>query len=159
MSIGQASGEENALNAIKQALYHPLLEDISLVNASGVIINFTSGQDLTLMDIGKALNYLQEQIPPDAEVIFGTTQNNHFQGRVQVNLIVTGLGATTFEDVFTSFTKEDRETPPPVQRKTAGSNPDQKDDQSAQRHEMSRDSLDVPAFMRRRAYANTQFGS
>jgi cell division protein FtsZ len=159
MSIGQASGEEKALGAIKQALYHPLLEDISLVNASGIIVNFTSGQDLTLMDIGKALNYLQEQIPPDAEVIFGTTQSDHFQGRVQVNLIVTGLGATTFEDVFTSFTREDRETPPPVQRKVVNTKLDQKEDQSAQRHEMSRDSLDVPAFMRRRAYANTQFGS
>jgi cell division protein FtsZ len=158
MSIGQAAGEDKALNAINQALYHPLLEDISLVNASGVIVNFTSGQDLTLADIGKALNYLQEQIPPDAEVIFGTTQNNHFQGRVQVNLIVTGLGATTFEDVFTSFTREDRESPPPVQRKTKKGSSSQHSDQAEHRSEMSRDSLDVPAFMRRRAYANTQFG-
>ena len=159
MSIGQASGEEKALNSIKQALYHPLLEDISLVNASGLIVNFTSGQDLTLSDIGKALNYLQEQIPPDAEVIFGTTQNNHFEGRVQVNLIVTGLGATTFEDVFTSFTREDRETPPPIQRKAAKESPSGEEDESAQRFEMGRDPLDVPAFMRRRAYANTQLGS
>lgn len=158
MSIGQASGDENALKAIKQALYHPLLEDISLVNASGVIVNFTSGQDLTLMDIGKALNYLQEQIPPDAEVIFGTTQNNHFQGKVQVNLIVTGLGATTFEDVFTSFTKEDRETPPVVQRKAAIENP-AGEEGDVQRQEISRDPLDVPAFMRRRAYASSQFNS
>lgn len=159
MSIGQASGEGKALNAIKQALYHPLLEDISLINASGLIINFTSGQDLTLMDIGTALNYLQEQIPPDAEVIFGTTQNDRFQGRVQVNLIVTGLGATTFEDVFTSFTREDRETPPPVQRKAVKESPSRVEEESAQRFEMGRDPLDVPAFMRRRAYANSQFGS
>lgn len=158
MSIGQASGEGKALSAIKQALYHPLLEDISLVNASGLIVNFTSGQDLTLMDIGTALNYLQEQIPPDAEVIFGTTQNDRFQGRVQVNLIVTGLGATTFEDVFTSFTKEDR-APAPVQRKAVKESPSREVDESAQHHEMSRDPLDVPAFMRRRAYANSQFGS
>ena len=159
MSIGQASGEDKALNSIKQALYHPLLEDISLVNASGLIVNFTSGQDLTLSDIGKALNYLQEQIPPDAEVIFGTTQNNHFQGRVQVNLIVTGLGATTFEDVFTSFTREDRETPPSIHRKSSKESSSGEEDESAQRFEMGRDPLDVPAFMRRRAYANTQLGS
>ena len=158
MSIGQASGEGKALSAIKQALYHPLLEDISLVNASGLIVNFTSGQDLTLMDIGTALNYLQEQIPPDAEVIFGTTQNDRFQGRVQVNLIVTGLGATTFEDVFTSFTKEDR-APAPVQRRAVKESPSREVDESAQHHEMSRDPLDVPAFMRRRAYASSQFGS
>lgn len=158
MSIGQASGEGKALSAIKQALYHPLLEDISLVNASGLIVNFTSGQDLTLMDIGTALNYLQEQIPPDAEVIFGTTQNDRFQGRVQVNLIVTGLGATTFEDVFTSFTKEDR-APAPVQRRAVKESPSREVDESAQHQEMGRDPLDVPAFMRRRAYASSQFGS
>jgi len=158
MSIGQASGEEKALNAVKQALYHPLLEDVSLVNASGLIVNFTSGQDMTLVDIGTALNYLQEQIPPDAEVIFGTTQDDHFQGRVQVNLIVTGLGATTFEDVFTSFTREDQETPPSVQRRTAKAGSPREEEQS-QRLEMGRDPLDVPAFMRRRAYANSQLGS
>lgn len=158
MSIGQGSGEGKALKAVKQALYHPLLEDISLINASGIIVNFTSGQDLTLNDISMSLNYLQEQVPPDAELIFGTTQHDHFQGRVQVNLIVTGLGATTFEDVFTSFTKEDRETPPPVQRKKVKESSSVEEDESAQRFEMGRDPLDVPAFMRRRAYANSQLG-
>lgn len=157
MSIGQASGEEKALNAIKQALYHPLLEDISLVNASGLIVNFTSGQDLTLMDIGQALNYLQEQIPPDAELIFGTTQDEHFQGRVQVNLIVTGLGATTFEDVFSSFTRQDRDLPDPVHRKPIQEKIES-EEEPTQRIEMGSDPLDVPAFMRRRAYARTDFG-
>ena len=59
MSIGQAAGENKAINAVKQALFHPLLEDISLVNASGIIVNFTSGSDLTLMDISQALGYLE----------------------------------------------------------------------------------------------------
>ncbi len=156
MSIGQAAGEEKALAAIKQALYHPLLEDISLVNASGLIVNFTSGQDLTLADISLALNYLQEQIPPDAELIFGTTQNDHFQGRVQVNLIVTGLGATTFEDVFSSFTRADREVPPAVKR-TRVPEKAEGEREPEQRIEMGSDPLDVPAFMRRRAYANANF--
>ncbi|MCJ7716834.1 MAG: cell division protein FtsZ, partial [Anaerolineales bacterium] len=158
MSIGQASGQDKALQAVKQALYHPLLEDISLANASGLIVNFTSGNDLTLMDIGQALNYLQEMIPPDAELIFGTTQNNYSEGQVQVNLIVTGLGATTFEDVFTSFTRPEREIPAPIQRKVVNENVDE-DEESEARFEMGRDPLDVPAFMRRRAYANTSFGS
>ncbi|NOQ40525.1 MAG: cell division protein FtsZ [Anaerolineales bacterium] len=157
MSIGQASGEEKAVNAVKQALYHPLLEDISLVNASGLIVNFTSGMDLTLSDIGQALNYLQEQIPPDAELIFGATQNERFQGKVQVNLIVTGLGATTFEDVFTSFSREERVIPEPITRKIVKEVVDE-EEESPQRFEMGRDPLDVPAFMRRRAYANSPYG-
>lgn len=157
MSIGQASGEGKAVNAVKQALYHPLLEDISLVNASGLIVNFTSGSDLTLSDIGQALNYLQEQIPPDAELIFGATQNERFQGKVQVNLIVTGLGATTFEDVFTSFSREDRVIPEPITRKVVKEVVNE-EEETTQRFEMGRDPLDVPAFMRRRAYANSTYG-
>jgi cell division protein FtsZ len=159
MSIGQASGSDKAVNAVKQALYHPLLEDISLANASGLIVNFTSGLDLTLMDIGQALTYLQEQIPPDAELIFGTTQNDRFQGQVQVNLIVTGLGATTFEDVFTSLPREERDIPVPVARKEVMQENEESEEESPQRLEMGRDPLDVPAFMRRRAYADTNFGS
>jgi len=157
MSIGQASGEGKAVNAVKQALYHPLLEDISLANASGLIVNFTSGLDLTLSDIGQALNYLQEQIPPDAELIFGATQNERFHGKVQVNLIVTGLGATTFEDVFTSFSREDRVIPEPITRKVVKEVVNE-EEESTQRFEMGRDPLDVPAFMRRRAYANSTYG-
>jgi cell division protein FtsZ len=157
MSIGEASGEGKAINAVKQALYHPLLEDVSLVNASGLIVNFTSGMDLTLSDIGQALNYLQEQIPPDAELIFGATQNERFQGKVQVNLIVTGLGATTFEDVFSSFSREERVIPEPITRKIVKEVINE-EEESSQRFEMGRDPLDVPAFMRRRAYANSTYG-
>jgi cell division protein FtsZ len=159
MSIGQASGADKAVNAVKQALYHPLLEDISLTNASGLIVNFTSGNDLTLMDIGQALTYLQEQIPPDAELIFGTTQNDRFQGQVQVNLIVTGLGATTFEEVFTTMPREERDIPVPVARKEVKQEDVDSEEDTPQRFEMSRDPLDVPAFMRRRAYADSNLGS
>ena len=152
MSIGQGSGEEKALKAVKQALYHPLLEDISLVNASGIVINFAAGTDLTLMDIGQALNFIQEQVPPDAELIFGTTQKEHLSGQVQVNLIVTGLGATTFEDAFTDIARESRLplTSSRKQNQEAESEGELNEPQPAQ---MGGDPLDVPAFMRRRAYS------
>jgi cell division protein FtsZ len=151
MSIGQGSGEDKALKAVKQALYHPLLEDISLVNASGIVINFAAGTDLTLMDIGQALNFIQEQVPPDAELIFGTTQKDHLSGQVQVNLIVTGLGATTFEDAFTEIARESR-LPLTSSRKQEETDSEKElnDPQPAQ---MGGDPLDVPAFMRRRAYS------
>jgi cell division protein FtsZ len=162
MSIGQAAGEHKAVNAVKQALYHPLLEDISLANASGLIVNFTSGNDLTLNDIGQALGYLQEQIPPDAELIFGTTQNESFQGQVQVNLIITGLGAATFDDVFSSFARETGAVPEQMVTQNTYQDPEgqpEYEEVHAQPVEVTRDPLDVPAFMRRRAYANISFGS
>jgi cell division protein FtsZ len=170
MSIGQAAGENKAINAVKQALFHPLLEDISLANASGIIVNFTSGNDLTLMDIGQALGYLQEQVPSEAELIFGTTQQERFQGQVQVNLIVTGLGAATFDDIFGDFTRSASQVPAQVNQLDR---PDQttsnraqvqlqetvSEEEPAGQVEVSRDPLDVPAFMRRKAYANISFGS
>jgi cell division protein FtsZ len=158
MSIGQGAGENRAVKAVKQALYHPLLEDISLANASGLIVNFTSGTDLTLMDISQALGYLQEQIPTDAELIFGTTQNNRYQGQVQVNLIVTGLGATTFEDLISSFGKQRAVTPEPPRAVETIEAP-RDEEAAAPQMEEKVDPLDVPAFMRRRAYANIPFGS
>ncbi|MDZ7843860.1 MAG: cell division protein FtsZ [Anaerolineales bacterium] len=152
MSIGQGKGEEKAVKAVKQALYHPLLEDISLINSSGLIVNFTAGTDLTLADVGKALSFLQTQIPADAELIFGTTYKENLQDQVQVNLVVTGLGATTFEEAFTSITHRKREF---ASEKT-------EDDQRVSVHretiqpelETGRDPLDVPAFMRRRSYSS-----
>ena len=79
------------------------------------------------------------------------------QGQVQVNLIVTGLGATTFEDVFSTFTRQEREIPAPIQRKVVNTEVDG-EEELAERFDMGRDPLDVPAFMRRRAYADISFG-
>ena len=93
------------------------------------------------------------------ELSFRTVPELLRQGRVQVNLIVTGLGATTFEDVFTSFARDERESPPAIQRRAVQEKPSGEEDESTQRFEAGRDPLDVPAFMRRRAYANTQLGS
>jgi len=149
MSIGEASGEEKAVKAVEQALYHPLLEDISLANASGLIVNFTSGNDLTLADMGKALSELQNMIPSDAELIFGTTTDESLQDQVHVNLVVTGLGATTFEEAFSSVSRKKR-TP-------EGEEKDEVDGirQVVQpQKDTRRDPLDVPAFMRRRAYSS-----
>lgn len=149
MSIGQAKGEEKAVKAVKQALYHPLLEDISLANSSGLIVNFTAGTDLTLADVGQALGFLQTQIPPEAELIFGTTQKQGLQDQVQVNLLVTGLGATTFEEAFTSISRRKRESDPVPERESAR--------ESVQPQvERGGDPLDVPAFMRRRSYSSFQ---
>lgn len=149
MSIGEAQGEGKAVKAVKQALYHPLLEDISLANASGLIVNFTSGNDLTLADVGQALSELQLQIPPDAELIFGTTTDESLQDQVHVNLVVTGLGATTFEEAFTSMRNRKRA---PKEGDEEKANTTRQDVQPQK--DTRRDPLDVPAFMRRRAYSS-----
>lgn len=150
MSIGEASGEGKAVKAVEQALYHPLLEDISLANASGLIVNFTSGDDLTLADMGEALSELQMKVPPDAELIFGTTRDASLHDQVHVNLVITGLGATTFEDVFTSVGQKKKM---PDETQEEGGEERVRREVQPQK-DTRRDPLDVPAFMRRRAYSS-----
>jgi len=100
MTIGQASGEGKALKAIHQALNHPLLETINLENAAGVIANFTGGKDLSLYDVGEAVNHIQTMAGNDVEVILGFNNDNRLDEKVQVILVITGLGAQTLEDIM-----------------------------------------------------------
>ncbi len=100
MTIGHGSGENKALKAVQQAIHHPLLGAVSLENAAGVIANFTAGEDLSLVEVSTALIFLQEQTNNSAEIVMGTTQNPGMSEQVQVNLVITGLGAATLEDVL-----------------------------------------------------------
>lgn len=100
MAMGQAQGEDKALEAVKQALHHPLLDNISIHHAAGIIANFTAGSDLTLIEVSTALSYLQERTSSQAEIIMGTTVDERMDDRVQVILVVTGLGASRLDDVF-----------------------------------------------------------
>ena len=82
-----------ALKAVKQAINHPLMGEVSVENAAGVIANFTAGSDLSLVEVSTALMYLQDQTNNSTEIVMGTTQKENMADRVQVNLVITGLGA------------------------------------------------------------------
>jgi cell division protein FtsZ len=92
MAIGMGEGEDKAGLAAHQALHHPLLEIDSLEQASGVLVHFTGGEDLTLYEVSEAVTQLRETLPPEVEVVLGATTDPAMEGRVQVILIVTGLG-------------------------------------------------------------------
>jgi cell division protein FtsZ len=94
LSMGYGQGENKAINAIEQALHHPLLESVPLENATGIIANFSGGPDLTFMEVTDALNYLQAKTNNHAEIIPGVTSDEKMAGRAQVILVMTGLGAT-----------------------------------------------------------------
>jgi cell division protein FtsZ len=100
MSIGQGRGENKALKAIEEALYHPLLETASLENAAGILANFTAGDDLTLAEVQEALTFLHDQAGPQTDIVMGVTQDNRMDDRVQVILVATGLGAFTLEETL-----------------------------------------------------------
>jgi len=102
MSIGQGRGNNKALKAVDQALNHPLLESISIEQASGIIANFTGGDDLTLFEVQEALDFLQEQSSAQTEIVMGVIQDQRLEDRVQVTLVVTGLGAPSLEEAISS---------------------------------------------------------
>ncbi|UYN89372.1 MAG: cell division protein FtsZ [Anaerolineales bacterium] len=100
MAIGQGTGQGKAVAAVQQALNHPLLESVSLKDASGVIANFSGGDDLTLFEVGEALGYLRELVNEDVEVVMGVSSDERMTERTQVILVVTGIGAKSLEEVL-----------------------------------------------------------
>lgn len=144
MAIGHGSGEDKALKAVKQAINHPLMGEVSLDNAAGVIANFTAGTDLSLIEVSTALTYLQEQTNNSTEIVLGTTQRVGMADNVQVNLVITGLGAQTLEDVLpgSEVKRKQPEYPSKVERRSLL--------QPVQT--VSPDNLDMPAFLRRQSH-------
>lgn len=103
MSIGHGQGETKAVQALEQALHHPLLEDVTLSSAAGVIANFTGGDDLSLFDVQSALSSLQARTGPQTEIVFGVINDERMDGRAQVILMITGLGSPTLDEVLPGF--------------------------------------------------------
>lgn len=100
MAIGHGTGDNKVLQAIDQALKHPLLESVSLADAKGVIANFTGGQDLSLYEVGEAIGHINTFTSEGVEVVMGLSQDDRLTERAQVILIVTGLGAKSLADVL-----------------------------------------------------------
>ena len=163
MGTGASDGENKALEAAEHAISSPLLEDLSIQGAKGILINITGGSDLTLYDINEASTLIQEQAHEDANIIFGAVINDNMNGEVRVTVIATGFGNGATEvnldtkeispvkRVFTKHEKEDQDIPTYIRK-------DRKDygDREVIRLGMitpdfpeDEDEYDIPAFMRR----------
>lgn len=94
MGTGIAEGEGRAERAAMDAVASPLLEDVDLSGAKGVLINISAGDDLELNEVDAAVKYVTEAADPDATIIFGTTFYPEMEGRIRVTLVATGLGQT-----------------------------------------------------------------
>ena len=105
MSIGHGQGEAKTFQALEQALHHPLLESVSLENAAGVIANFTGGDDLSLVEVQQTVTSLQSKTGSQAEIVPGLVTDERMRGKVQLILVITGLGAPTLEESMPGFKK------------------------------------------------------
>ncbi len=93
MGSGEAEGENRALSAAEAAIANPLLDEISMKGARGVLINITGGMDLTLFEIDQAANRIRDEVDPDANIIFGSTFDDQMSGRMRVSLVAAGIDA------------------------------------------------------------------
>ena len=93
MGTGEASGEDRAIQAAEKAIANPLLDEISLRGAKGVLINITGGDDLTLFELDEAANRIREEVDPDANIIVGSTMDPSLGGMMRVSVVATGIDA------------------------------------------------------------------
>ncbi len=92
MGSGMSTGENRAVEAATQAIYSPLLENISIEGATGIIVNVTGGPDLSLIEVNEASTLITEAAHEDAEVIFGAVIDETMGDAVRVTVIATGFG-------------------------------------------------------------------
>lgn len=95
MGTGEARGEDRAVQAAEKAIANPLLDEISLHGAKGVLINITGGYDLTLFELDEAANIIREKVDPDANIIVGSTLDTNMEGAIRVSVVATGIDAGT----------------------------------------------------------------
>jgi cell division protein FtsZ len=169
MSIGQGRGPKKVEEAIDQALHHPLLGSVSIENAAGVIANFSGGEDLGLLEVDAALTQIQAQTGAQTEIVMGVIADPQMEDRVQVILVITGLGAPTLEEALSSVERSKARTEHtdqvalsdhPIPRRTIATDqppaaqpvtpPAPHASPAAPPEIMIASGLDVPAFLRRR---------
>ncbi|CAM2997213.1 cell division protein FtsZ [Paracoccus aminovorans] len=97
MGTGEASGENRAVQAAEKAIANPLLDEISLNGAKGVLINITGGYDLTLFEMDEAAEKIREKVDPDANIIVGSTLDPSMEGTIRVSVVATGIDASAAE--------------------------------------------------------------
>jgi len=151
MGTGVGRGENRALEAAQQAIASPLLDNVSITGATGVLINITGGEDLTLGEATQINEIIHDAAGEDAEIIFGSASDAAMEGEVRVTVIATGFDkqvtgeAASRSAGILSFPSHQRATPPAM----STSKPE------AQRVPSSSDTgtdvpeMEIPTFIRR----------
>ncbi|MDX1580504.1 MAG: cell division protein FtsZ, partial [Alphaproteobacteria bacterium] len=122
MGTGAGEGENRAIDAAEAAIANPLLDDISMKGAKGVLINITGGDDLTLFEVDEAANRIRGEVDPEANIIVGSTFDEALSGTMRVSVFATGIDAdpalarepSTYAEVSRSITR-----PKPVEAEPA----------------------------------------
>ena len=144
MGIGGAQGENRAVEATQMAISSPLLEDISIHGAKGILINITGSSDMTMMEIQEACSMIEEAAHEEANIIFGVKFNDALKDELRVTIIATGFDNKDAHD-FNSSKINVIDTQKKFMKKAVNSGfaPDFNDD-------IEHDIYDIPTFLRRK---------
>ncbi len=159
MGTGRAVGDGRAREAAEAAIASPLLENVNLSGAKGLLVNITSGEDLTIGEFDEVGNIIKELASEDATVVVGTAIDKEMRNELRVTIVATGIGQGV---PAKQANGRDRETPPHVKLvQTRGGEGEQarydrpstrqKTVDNGLEQETYSDILDIPAFLRRQA--------
>jgi cell division protein FtsZ len=95
MGTGEAEGDRRAIDAAEAAISNPLLDDVSMKGARGILINVTGGLDMTLFEFDEAANRIREEVDPEANIIVGSTLDETLTGRMRISVVATGIDIDT----------------------------------------------------------------
>lgn len=147
MGTGTGRGENRANEAASEAISSPLLDNVSISGAKGLLVNITGGMDLTLSESSDATQSIQDVSGEDANIIFGIIQNEDLDGEMRVTVIATGLGQNGEEKSiinFGSFASEDLERPTfkrkQIKKLAMG---------KGISYPVTRDELEIPTYLRK----------
>lgn len=91
MGTGEAEGDERAIVACEAAISNPLLDDVSIKGAKGVLVNMTGGTDITLFEADMAVNIIKKEVDENATIIFGTAFKEDMKGKISISVVATGI--------------------------------------------------------------------
>jgi cell division protein FtsZ len=121
MGTGEAAGERRATDAAEAAISNPLLEDVTMKGARGVLINITGGADMTLFEVDEAANRIREEVDPEANIIFGSTFDESLAGKMRISVVATGIEAEAAAKPKPAISLvSDRTVAPPLREATTG---------------------------------------
>ena len=100
MGTGEASGEKRAIEAAEAAISNPLLDDVSMRGARGLLISICGGPDLTLYEVDEAATRIREEVDPNANIILGATFDDALEGTMRVSVVATGLTPEAMGEVL-----------------------------------------------------------
>jgi cell division protein FtsZ len=93
MGTGEAEGDRRAIDAAEAAISNPLLDDVSMKGAKGILINVSGGLDMTLFEFDEAANRIREEVDPEANIIVGSTLDETLTGKMRISVVATGIDA------------------------------------------------------------------